>query len=282
MGNPVAFSKDEFKLMNKYLSNFPELRIEYSPSIKCPFVKEADLTTKDRKICKKYLEATVAQVKPSLIFSTGNLAMKMLIGKSGIMAKRGTCFMYGDIPVIPLLDPYSVIMNPSNEQLFERDINNGINKYIYKKVDRSQFSYTIIDNSCIEKLKEWEFLVDYDQPIAIDVETNGLNFLRVNVYTVSIASDKGTIAFPLYHPDANWDVDNFALISDFLKRLLQSKTKKVFQNAKFDCKVLLTNGFETVGPIWDTALMAHSVDETLPHGLKDLVKYYFPNELESL
>jgi len=149
MGNPVAFSKDEFKLMNKYLSNFPELRIEYSPSIKCPFVKEADLTTKDRKICKKYLEATVAQVKPSLIFSTGNLAMKMLIGKSGITAKRGTCFMYGDIPVIPLLDPYSVIMNPSNEQLFERDINNGINKYIYKKVDRSQFSYTIIDNSCI-------------------------------------------------------------------------------------------------------------------------------------
>ena len=55
---------------------------------------------------------------------------------------------------------------------------------------------------------------------------------------------------------------------------------KIFHNSKFDVKFLLNWGIKDFNNIEDTQVMHSLVDENLPHSLMDLVKQYFPQELE--
>ena len=67
-----------------------------------------------------------------------------------------------------------------------------------------------------------------------------------------------------------------------LRQILENpKSRKVFHNAKFDLKFLINYGIYPKN-VWDTKIMHHLLDENLPKSLMDLVKLYFPTELESL
>ena len=63
--------------------------------------------------------------------------------------------------------------------------------------------------------------------------------------------------------------------------LENTKNKKVFHNAKFDLKFLINHGISPKN-VWDTKIMHHLINENVPKGLMDLVKIYFPEELENL
>ena len=62
---------------------------------------------------------------------------------------------------------------------------------------------------------------------------------------------------------------------------LRGSSVKVLHNAKFDLKFLRGVGI-TFGPIADTKMMAHMINEEGKNSLKDLVKQYFPEYLEKL
>jgi ribonuclease D len=59
------------------------------------------------------------------------------------------------------------------------------------------------------------------------------------------------------------------------------KMVKIFHNCKFDLKFLMNWGIQDFKNIEDTQIIHSLVDENLPHGLKDLVKQYFPKELDT-
>ena len=255
-----------------------------STSIKCPSVKEADMTPDNMKICRKHLDLTVEAVKPKLIFTCGNLAMKMLIKKSGVTDKRGKSFEYTTesghtATVVPLFHPYAVIKEPRHRYLFETDIRNAYEKYILNKTYESGFSYKVLMNiEDVEALANE--LKDSDETLAVDIETTGLNFIQDSIMSIALSSRDSTWVLPLDHKDSPFKEEPKVWV--YLRRILENpKNKKVFHNAKFDLKFLINYGIYTKN-VWDTKIMHHLVDENVPKGLMDLVKLYFPSELESL
>jgi hypothetical protein len=285
-GNPEPFSKVEVELIKEsYPETQSDNRFVISSAIKCPSVKDEDMTPSDKSICRKHLEETIDKVKPTLVFPCGNLAMKMLIKKSGITDKRGKAFDYvtekgHSCTVVPLFHPYSCIKEPRHLPLFQNDIKNAYEKYILNYKSDGTFNYEVLMD--IEKVRDLsERLKDSEETIAVDIETTGLNFLKDSVMTISISATEKTWVIPLDHKDSPFKKPHTEVWVLLRKILENPKNKKVFHNAKFDLKFLINHGIYTKN-VWDTKIMHHVIDENIPKSLMELVKFYFSEELESL
>ena len=285
-GSTVAFMPQSLKLIKEsYSEDFVT-----AASVKCPDVREADMTSNDMKICRVHLEATIDKVKPKLVFPCGNMAMKMLIKKSGITSKRGKAYQYttengNTCTVVPLFHPYACIKEPAHLPLFQRDIQNAYEKYILGKKTEGNVNYSVLMN-LEEVFALSSKLINYTDDLAVDLETTGLNFLTDKIMTISISCREETWVIPVDHKDSPFkkgEVLNSKWLSlrDFLRIIMRSPARKVFHNAKFDLKFLLNYGIKVTNP-WDTKVMHHQLDENMPGSLMDLVKLYFAGELESL
>jgi hypothetical protein len=283
-GKVHIFSDNELNLIKEV---FPYPFIS-STSVKCPSVKEADMSPDNMKICRQHLNATIEKVKPSLVFPCGNLAMKMLIKKSGITDKRGKSFEYEtesghSCTVVPIFHPYSVIKEPRHKFLFETDIKNAYEKYVLGKKSQGDFAYEVLMS--VSEVEMLEFrLRDSNDTIAVDIETTGLNFLTDSIQTIAISSVQGNWVIPLDHKDSPFikGTSAYPHVWKALRKILENPdNKKVFHNAKFDLKFLINHGIYAIN-VWDTKIMHHLIDENVPKSLMDLVKVYFPTELENL
>lgn len=102
--------------------------------------------------------------------------------------------------------------------------------------------------------------------VAIDTETTGLNVWRGHRMFAAAAS------FPngrtLY-----WRDEPLTM----LKEICEDPTiDKVFQNAKFDVRMLEYAGIEVKGQLWDTMILAHLIDAWQLLNLDALTKRYLP------
>ena len=282
-GEAIPFSKPEYHLIKEFLDDFG-----VAASVKCPSVKEVDMSPTNMGICRKHLEATIDRIQPKLVFPCGNLAMKMLIKKSGITDKRGKSYEYTTTAghtcvVVPIFHPYSVVKEPRHRLLFETDIRNAYEKYVLGKTHEGKLEYKVLTNIVeVEELSE--LLKDSTETLAVDIETTGLNFLKDKIQTIALSSRETNWVLPLDHKDSPFKKGScfYAGVWTHLRKILENpKNKKVFHNAKFDLKFLINHGIYTKN-VWDTKTMHHLLDENLPKSLMDLVKLYFPTELESL
>ena len=148
-GEAYPFNNKEFALIQEILPHDVKDQTTYSAAVKCPRVKEADMSPANMNICREHLYQTILTVRPKLVFACGNLAMKMLIKKSGIMGKRGTPYTFEhedfECTVVPLYHPYSVLVEPRHRYLFELDIRNSISRVIEGRA-KSNFTYEVIDS----------------------------------------------------------------------------------------------------------------------------------------
>jgi hypothetical protein len=284
-GSSYAFSKQEIRLLEEF---YPGDSFQVAAAVKCPSVKEVDMSPTNMEACRNFLQATIDKVKPRLVFVCGNLAMKMLIKKSGITSKRGKSYEYTtdnehSCVVVPIFHPYSVVKEPRHRLLFETDVRNAYEKYVLGKTHEGKLEYKVLTE--IQEVRELaESLRDTDETLAMDIETTGLNFLTDKIQTIAISSRETNWVIPCDHKDSPFKTDEPDSASMWinLKRILENpRNKKVFHNAKFDLKFLMSYGIHTKN-VWDTKIMHHLLDENLPKSLLDLVKLYFPTELESL
>ena len=284
-GSSYAFSKPERELIDTF---FPGDAYVTAAAVKCPSVKEVDMIPDNMVACRNHLQATIDKVKPRLVYVCGNLAMKMLIKKSGITSKRGKSYVYTTdeghtCTVVPVFHPYSVVKEPRHRLLFETDVRNAYEKYILGKTHEGKLEYKVLTEIDDVVLLSEE-LRDTDETLAMDIETTGLNFLTDIIQTIAISSRETNWVIPLDHKDSPFrkGEPHYAKVWTLLRRILENpRNKKVFHNAKFDLKFLMSYGIYTKN-VWDTKIMHHFLDENLPKSLMDLVKLYFPTELESL
>ena len=109
--------------------------------------------------------------------------------------------------------------------------------------------------------KNWIYIDDADQAkdaiaelreaevLGLDTETTGFDPHTEQLRLLQIAAHgHNTLVLDLYHvlPEC----------ADAINALLNGKTVKVFQNAKFDLQFLKANGIEVSGPLFDTMLAA--------------------------
>jgi len=285
-GKTFAFSDIEIdKVIEPACAFMPEGSYQMAAAVKCPDVREADMNPNNMVICRSYLNDTINKVKPRLVFVCGNLSMKMLIKKSGITNKRGKSFDYESESghkciVVPIYHPYSVIKEPSNRVLLEMDIKNAYDMYIADKKVEKTFSYKLVTK--FSELEEYDYFSTTDYPVACDIETTGLNFLKDQIMTVALSCNDKTVVIPIDHKDTPFsNSEKFALLKWISCIMQNTENKKVFHNSKFDQKFLLRYGVRCVN-VWDTKIMSHLVNENMPKSLMDLVKAYFPMELDSL
>lgn len=292
LGDVTPFSNEDFDLILDILKSCNAVpimdRIQYTASVKCPRVKLDDMSKDDKDICRKHIFQTLEVVKPKLVFACGNLPLVMLTRKTGIEQKRGrsiplTLESGHEFIIVPIYHPYQVIVEPKNRYLFETDIQNAINEFIFEKNSEASFSYTLVDT--IDKLRNLNLPLTEDGIVAVDIETEGLNFLTHKILTVSLSFKSNDLyincVIPLNHRESRFSEQELGLVLEELKRLFAAPCRKVLHNSKFDLKFFRLAGITDVRNVWDTKVMQHLVDENLPKSLKDLVNYYFPHEIKS-
>ena len=293
LSDSLAFQHGEAKPFNnkdyKFLAEqFTGGSFKTASAVKCTQVKEADMKTEDIKICRQHMQATIDTFKPRLVFACGNLAMKMIIKKSGITSKRGKAFEFETenghkTTVVPIFHPYMVQKEPAHLSLFQNDLRNGYEMYVLNRRSEGTFKYKAIMN--IEDLRELTTkLESTSDTLAMDTETTGLNFKKDSLMTLSITSHDMTWVIPLDHKDSPFKkgTEDYAEVWMCMRKIMQNpNNRKVWHNAKFDLHFLLSYGV-SVKNVWDTKIMHHLLDENLPKGLMDLTKLYFASELENL
>lgn len=253
----------------------------FTASVKCPDIKDQDMSTKDKHICREHLYNAVRHLKPKLIIPLGNLAFKMLTKKSGIQSKHGKTFEFEGIKVVPTFHLTQVFLEPQLVKYLHEDITNAVIKYLDEDNRDAKINYTVIVNK--NSLVDYDWLTDTDKTIAIDIETTGLDFLRDKIMTVAISWGEETLVIPYLHKDVSFTDEELFLFRTFLRMVMSNKNnKKVLHNASFDLKFLMQLGVEKFENIYDTQLMHHSVDENRSHALKELVKERFVEYVEEL
>ena len=205
------------------------------------------------------------------------------IKKSGITNKRGKTFDYNGIPVIPIMHPASIAIEPKLVTLFQQDIRNGYNKYVLNKSSNLLVNYDIVTS-----LEDLDLCIGHlqttDVDIAVDIETTGLDFKKDSIMTIAISYKRDgeykQVIIPYIHKESPFSEEDRKTVAIMLNNIFSNpNNKKILQNAKFDLKFLYGQGINFVN-VWDTKLMSHFIREDAPKSLMDLVKQYFPEYLK--
>jgi len=286
-GRVYEFSDKEFGILSSLLkkTKLPIDCYQFVAALKSFDTREEDVTTEVLTAHRKYLSEDLEAIQPSLIIPLGNLALKAVTKKSGILSKRGKEFAVelesGEtVPVVPTLHPFSLYVEPKLRSLFVQDINNAYSKFILKENKFDGSPYELI-NGDIGKFDELMDEADGSDAVSFDLETNGLDFKKHKIMTIGISyKEKHAFVFPIYHAECEFSPSELAHIRNRVKSLMRNeRIIKIAHNLKFDYKFLRSWGVEEFNNMEDTQIMHSLVDENVPHGLMDLVKQYFPKEL---
>lgn len=131
-----------------------------------------------------------------------------------------------------------------------------------------------------------EYIIMYGAPgknpdnhaIAIDTETNTLYPHRKKLKLLNVIVTWGaglSAAIPVEHDECPWTLKD---VFPYIQQLLASPKPKVFQNGKYDLKVLWARGFTVARFAWDTMIGEHLLAEDKRgfYGLKNLTKTFLP------
>ena len=281
-GSLYDFTDHEYAVVSTLLekTGVSKGHYQFVPAIREPNISEDDLTTADYNTHRPFLYKDLDQIKPELIIPLGNVAMKTLLKKSGLFNKRGKEFGYEGCPVVPTYSADLVFLEPKLRKLFVQDIENAYNKFILNKNKFDGTGY-VLCKTIEEFTEQMDVLKDYDA-VGADIETTGLDFKKDEMSTIAFSyGENKAFTVPIHHRESPFDDKEKEIIRERLGDLMaDSSIEKIFHNCQFDLKFLMSFGIKDFNNICDTKIMHSLLDENLPHGLMDLVKEYFPQELE--
>jgi len=194
------------------------------------------------------------------VVAVGDRAFRLLTGKSGIYAYRGTvlpCALVEGLKVYATIHPGSILRGEGKyEPIFILDVKKAVADSETSTIHYPPRHITIIDNP-YEAICQLQSVTERPEPVAVDIETAGPAMIAFGVAT------SPNEAFVLSHkllklPEVLRAIGTFA----------SSSTPKIFHNALFDvfhgafyyC-ILYRNIY------FDTMIAQHTVYPTLPKGL---------------
>ncbi|HEA3268181.1 TPA: DNA polymerase I [Pasteurella multocida] len=145
------------------------------------------------------------------------------------------------------------------------------------QIDRSQYQCLLE----LSELKRWIDKLNQAKCIAIDTETDSLDYMVAHLVGVSFALENGEAAYlPLRHDylGAPQQVD-FQTALSLLKPVLENpEIHKVGQNIKYDLSIFARHGIEVQGVSYDTMLLSYVLDSTGRHNMDELAKRYLGHQ----
>ncbi|HED07789.1 MAG TPA: DNA polymerase I, partial [Ignavibacteria bacterium] len=161
------------------------------------------------------------------------------------------------------------------------------NKEVSTEESKVKFDKKKTDYQLITELKEAQKLADKLEKSSLfvfDTETDGLNYLDLNIAGVSFSTKAGEGFFIPLNPlknnndlfsknlDDRIAVENF--INIFKSIFEDEKIKKVCQNGKYDIGVLRSIGINTNNFYFDTMVASYILDPDQKHGMDALAEKY--------
>lgn len=151
----------------------------------------------------------------------------------------------------------------------------AINKALKGSESDRDTSIVIVDN--IHTLSRLKGYVQQTGVYCFDWETTGLDWFRddFGVMVLSVSFQAGSsYVLPFSYVGETQQRQFLNFHTDMMRN---PKIIKVAHNAAFDLLVNRSQGvMECYGPLFDTMLLSHTLDENRKHGLKELITTYFP------
>lgn len=145
------------------------------------------------------------------------------------------------------------------------------------QIDRRQYASLLH----IADLAQWQEKLAQATLIAIDTETDSLDYMTAKLVGISFALENGEAAYlPLCHDyigaPAQIDLDTALAM---LKPILENPAiQKVGQNIKYDLSIFARYGINVQGIAYDTMLLSYVLDSTGRHNMDDLAKRYLGHQ----
>lgn len=211
--------------------------------------------------CFPYLVEEIKRLRPKIIVTLGNVPLKALTGKHGVMSFSGSVVKeVGGIKVFSLMHPSFILRYPGNLPKFEmhlRELQRVMNG------EKKEQAVQVLD---VKPKEAFELLRD-NKLTAFDYETSGL-FKGEGGRVRAVGFSTGADTF-VVNAEANKDLPK--LMSWFLK----SKIPKVAYNSAFETRWSLEEfGHAPNNLVHDPMLLHYLLDENSSRDLESVASQY--------
>ena len=145
------------------------------------------------------------------------------------------------------------------------------------QIDRTKYE-TLLTQA---DLTRWIEKLNAAKLIAVDTETDSLDYMSANLVGISFALENGEAAYlplQLDYLDAPKTLEKSTALAAIKPILENPDIHKIGQNIKFDESIFARHGIELQGVEFDTMLLSYTLNSTGRHNMDDLAKRYLEHE----
>ena len=145
------------------------------------------------------------------------------------------------------------------------------------QIDRTKYETLLIQTD----LTRWIEKLNAAKLIAVDTETDSLDYMSANLVGISFALENGEAAYlplQLDYLDAPKTLEKSTVLATIKPILENPDIHKIGQNIKFDESIFARHGIELQGVEFDTMLLSYTLNSTGRHNMDDLAKRYLGHE----
>ena len=145
------------------------------------------------------------------------------------------------------------------------------------QIDRTKYETLLTQTD----LTRWIEKLNAAKLIAVDTETDSLDYMSANLVGISFALENGEAAYlplQLDYLDAPKTLEKSTALAAIKPILENPNIRKIGQNIKFDESIFARHGIELQGVEFDTMLLSYTLNSTGRHNMDDLAKRYLGHE----
>ena len=226
------------------------------------------------KCCSHELKERIAQLNPKIVVLLGNFSIKYFLGtKYNILNTEGVPFKKDNRLFVTTYSPNLLIKDIDKTDTVKKTlvrIKDWLSNDPFERWDTSKYKLLTNYNDIIAVLS----FLEIDNEWSCDIETDGLDFLHNDIYSIAFSSPNITCAFPLRNPDGSlfFSKEETNYIIKKLTFLMANHSNKIFHNSGFDLLFLYKYGIVCNNLYADTMIMHYLLDSgSKNYGLKYLV-----------
>lgn len=209
------------------------------------------------KNCLTWTDTEIRELQPKVIVALGAVAASQL-GFSGVGEHRGQVLEYQGIPVVITWHPAAILRDQTLLPQLWADLQLAKRLALGENLNE-EVPYRVLETP--QELLDW--LRDRDGPLALDIETQGLQWTIHKITSIQMSDGQESVVFPpelLENPD----------VRDRLSRI-----PVVGHNLPYDLGFILYHYGLRLTPVGDSMLGAHLINENISKSLKQLVSAEF-------
>lgn len=145
------------------------------------------------------------------------------------------------------------------------------------QIDRTKYETLLTQTD----LTRWIEKLNAAKLIAVDTETDSLDYMSANLVGISFALENGEAAYlplQLDYLDAPKTLEKSTALTAIKPILENPNIHKIGQNIKFDESIFARHDIELQGVEFDTMLLSYTLNSTGRHNIDDLAKRYLGHE----